>query len=85
MCILVRGGRIGYSSGDLQTLPEDCQLLKPTNVPFVPRLLNRIYDRMKSEVGNSKLKQLLLNRAISVKEADRLKYYIFISLKILFF
>ena len=74
MTVLIRGGRIGYSTGDLLKLPEDCQLLKPTNVPFVPRLLNRIYDRTKNEIGNSKLKQFLLNKAIAAKEADRLKY-----------
>ena len=73
MAVMVRGGKVGFNSGDLMTIPEDCQLLKPTNIPFVPRILNRIYDRIQNEIGGSKVKQYLLNKAIAAKEADRLK------------
>ena len=51
-------------------------MLKPTNMPLVPRMLNRIYDRVKNEIGNSKVKAYLLQRAIAAKEAERLKYVI---------
>ena len=71
---MIRGGRVGFNSGDLLNLSDDCQILKPTNVPFVPRILNKIYDKMQSEIGDSKVKQFLLNKAIASKEADRLKY-----------
>jgi long-chain acyl-CoA synthetase len=74
MSVMLRGGRVGYNSGDLLNLADDCQILKPTNVPFVPRILNKIYDKMKSEIGNSRVKQFLLHKAIASKEADRLKY-----------
>ncbi|KAG0239100.1 hypothetical protein BGW41_007943 [Actinomortierella wolfii] len=42
------GGRIGYSTGDPLRLLEDMQALKPTVFPTVPRLMNRIYARVKA-------------------------------------
>lgn len=38
---------------------------------MVPRLLNKLYDRVLSQIGNNKLKLMLLNRAVASKEADR--------------
>ncbi|CAO3665415.1 unnamed protein product [Umbelopsis ramanniana] len=43
------GGRIGYYSGDVLQLLDDMQLLKPTFMASVPRLLNRIYARIASQ------------------------------------
>ena len=37
------GGSIGYFRGDLKLLLEDIKELKPTLLPTVPRMLNRIY------------------------------------------
>jgi long-chain acyl-CoA synthetase len=41
------GGRTGYYSGDPLKLLEDLQVLRPTIFPSVPRLFNRIYDKIK--------------------------------------
>ncbi|KAJ2724442.1 medium-chain fatty acid-CoA ligase faa2 [Coemansia sp. Benny D115] len=38
--------RIGFYSGDLLKLTDDLKTLRPTVVVAVPRLLNRIYDRV---------------------------------------
>ena len=40
------GARIGFSSGDVKLLTDDLQALKPTVFPTVPRLLNRMYDKV---------------------------------------
>jgi long-chain acyl-CoA synthetase len=40
--------RIGYYSGDPLKLIEDCQILKPTIFPSVPRVLNRIAVKIQS-------------------------------------
>ncbi|VDM47326.1 unnamed protein product [Toxocara canis] len=40
------GGRIGYFSGDIRTLADDAKQLRPTVFPLVPRVLNRIYDKV---------------------------------------
>ncbi|KAJ2083784.1 medium-chain fatty acid-CoA ligase faa2 [Coemansia sp. RSA 988] len=38
--------RIGFYSGDMNNLMDDMQTLKPTVLAAVPRVLNRIYDRI---------------------------------------
>lgn len=43
---LVKGVRIGYYGGDVNKLTDDCQVLKPTLFPSVPRLFNRIFDKI---------------------------------------
>ncbi len=40
------GSRIGFFRGDIKTLADDIQELKPTIFISVPRLLNRIYDKV---------------------------------------
>ena len=44
--ILMNGGRIGFYRGDVKLLIEDIQALKPTMFVSVPRLLNRVYDKV---------------------------------------
>ncbi|KAG0338790.1 hypothetical protein BG004_007089 [Podila humilis] len=40
------GGKIGYSTGNQLLLLEDMAQLKPTLLPAVPRLLNRVYAKV---------------------------------------
>lgn len=40
------GARIGYYRGDTLKIVDDCQELKPTVFVSVPRLYNRIYDKV---------------------------------------
>lgn len=44
--IYMMGGSVGFYSGDIKKLPEDMKALRPTLMPAVPRLLNRIYDKV---------------------------------------
>lgn len=44
--ILVHGAKIGYFQGDIRTLMDDLKTLKPTVFPVVPRLLNRMFDKV---------------------------------------
>jgi len=41
-----QGSKMGFYSGDPLKLLDDMQALKPTIFPSVPRLFNRIYDRI---------------------------------------
>lgn len=41
------GGRIGFFQGDVRKLMDDIKELKPTLFPTVPRLLNRVYDKVR--------------------------------------
>ena len=65
------GGKYGFISGDITKLADDCQVLKPTDLPMVPRLLNKLYNSVTSQVNQSSLKRILFNKAIEAKEADR--------------
>lgn len=64
------GGAVGFYSGDIRRLADDLSALKPTMMPAVPRLLNRLYDKAQSEISGSKIKKLLFNMALSAKESE---------------
>ncbi|XP_045424088.1 long-chain-fatty-acid--CoA ligase 5 isoform X2 [Lemur catta] len=60
------GARVGFFQGDVRLLPDDMKTLKPTVFPTVPRLLNRIYDKVQNE-AKTPLKKFLLNLAVARK------------------
>lgn len=64
------GGAVGFYSGDIHNLPDDMKALRPTVMPAVPRLLNRIYDKAMAEVQPSFIKRLLFNMAIKAKKNE---------------
>ncbi|VDN59562.1 unnamed protein product [Dracunculus medinensis] len=49
-CMFVIGGSVGYYSGNIMELSNDMQDLRPTVFPSVPRVLNRLYDRIQETV-----------------------------------
>ncbi|CAO3590084.1 unnamed protein product [Absidia cylindrospora] len=62
------GSRVGYFSGDMLTLIDDIQELKPTFMPSVPRLLNRIYAKIAASTINAPgLVGALARRGIAAK------------------
>ncbi|KAF5896501.1 long-chain-fatty-acid--CoA ligase 5 [Clarias magur] len=63
------GGRVGFFQGDIKLLPDDMKTLKPTVFPVVPRLLNRVYDRIQSG-AQTPFKKWLLNFAVQRKHAE---------------
>ncbi|XP_072904234.1 long-chain-fatty-acid--CoA ligase 1-like isoform X6 [Hemitrygon akajei] len=60
--VLCHGARIGFFQGDIRLLMDDIKVLKPTIFPVVPRLLNRMYDRIHSQ-ANSFVKRKVLQLA----------------------
>jgi len=42
--LLVKGGKVGFYSGDITKLKEDLYDLKPTIFASVPRLFNKFYN-----------------------------------------
>ncbi|KAF3695949.1 Long-chain-fatty-acid--CoA ligase 1 [Channa argus] len=63
------GARVGFYQGDISLLMDDIKTLKPTFLPVVPRLLNRIYDKILGSV-TSPLRRALLNYAVRRKQAE---------------
>mmetsp|Transcript_8547 Transcript_8547/g.14411 ORF Transcript_8547/g.14411 Transcript_8547/m.14411 type:complete len:371 (-) Transcript_8547:647-1759(-) len=59
---------VGYYSGDPLKLLDDLKVLRPTLFPSVPRLFNRIYDKITAGVKEkSGIQKALFNRAVSGK------------------
>lgn len=63
------GARVGFSRGDVRYLTDDLQILRPTIFPTVPRLLNRIYDKVMAGAKSSRIKSFIFNLALSRKMA----------------
>ncbi|KAF9323713.1 hypothetical protein BGZ91_003412 [Linnemannia elongata] len=62
------GGQIGYSTGDALRLLDDIAALRPTFLPAVPRLLNRIYARVYAATAEAPgLVGVLARKGLSVK------------------
>ncbi|XP_076008078.1 long-chain-fatty-acid--CoA ligase 5 [Genypterus blacodes] len=63
------GAKVGFFQGDIRLLPDDMKALQPTIFPVVPRLLNRVYDKVQSEAATP-FKKWLLNFAVDRKYAE---------------
>ncbi|CEG76360.1 hypothetical protein RMATCC62417_11262 [Rhizopus microsporus] len=69
--ILTVGGRLGFFSGDMNTLVDDIQVLKPTVFASVPRLLNKIYGKLvASTIQAPGVTGALARRAVAAKLAN---------------
>ncbi len=44
--MFMNGGHIGFYRGDVKELMDDIRELKPTIFVSVPRLLNKVYDKV---------------------------------------
>lgn len=71
--IFLEGGSVGFFQGDIRLLSDDMITLKPTVTPVVPRLFNRIYDKVMAMTSGSAIKRTLLNMAIKSKEREMKK------------
>ncbi|NWT51574.1 ACSL5 ligase, partial [Erythrocercus mccallii] len=63
------GAKVGFFQGDIKLLTDDMKTLKPTLFPVVPRLLNRVYDKIQSG-ANTPVKRYLLKFAVFMKMAE---------------
>ncbi|UJR31657.1 hypothetical protein I4U23_019138 [Adineta vaga] len=65
---LCQGFKIGYYLGDVRQLSDDLARLKPTLMPCVPRLLNRMHDNIQATIRQlSPFKRYLFNMALAAK------------------
>jgi len=69
--ILGVGGAVGFYQGNTQKLLDDIDVLKPTVFPSVPRLLNRVYDKVLAAVElKGGVSSVLFNLACDSKKAN---------------
>ncbi|XP_016066774.1 PREDICTED: long-chain-fatty-acid--CoA ligase 1 isoform X1 [Miniopterus natalensis] len=70
LCVMLcHGAKIGFFQGDIRLLMDDLKVLQPTIFPVVPRLLNRMFDRIFGQ-ANTTVKRWLLDFASKRKEAE---------------
>jgi len=62
------GAAVGYAESP-DTLPEDFELLAPTTGSSVPRVYERIFDRMREQAGESALRSRIFEWAVDVARA----------------
>ncbi|XP_026543215.1 long-chain-fatty-acid--CoA ligase 6 isoform X1 [Notechis scutatus] len=62
-------GFLKVTEGDIRLLSDDMKALRPTIFPVVPRLLNRMYDKIFSQ-ADTPVKRWLLEFAASRKKAE---------------
>jgi len=62
---LLIGGSCGFYSGDTLKILDDLQALKPTIFISVPRLFNKVYEKIMAGAKDKPyFKQVLFNRAL---------------------
>ncbi|CAF1172942.1 unnamed protein product [Adineta ricciae] len=81
--VLLRGNQVVFCPQP-EKLLEYFAMVKPTQVTVVPRILNKIYDGIMLEVGQSKLKQYLVQQALRSTESNWFSRLIFRKVKNLF-
>lgn len=68
-CVLMNGGRAGFFQGDVRKLTEDIAKLRPTIFPSVPRLYNKIYDKVTGKFESlGGMKKSLFESALEAKK-----------------
>lgn len=68
--IFYSGAAVGFFTGKIQDLTNDLKALKPSIMPTVPRLFNRVYENIQNEISSSPLKRLLFKMAFKSKESE---------------
>ncbi|KAJ8022903.1 Long-chain-fatty-acid--CoA ligase 1 [Holothuria leucospilota] len=69
--VTMHGGRIAYYRGDVKLIMDDLANVKPMGFPSVPRLLNRVYDKVMQGVESSSwIKRKMFYYALKSKKAD---------------
>ena len=70
---IVAGAKLGFSCGDPTKLTEDCQALRPTFFPSVPRLFNKIYAKIDADFRSlTGIKKWIAQRGLQAKTQNLL-------------
>jgi long-chain acyl-CoA synthetase len=59
-------------------------IVKPTTISMVPRILNKVYDTIMTEVNNSKIKRFLITQALHFEKPSLFSRLVFRKIKNLF-
>jgi len=70
MMMFASGGRVATYSGEIRQLIQDFQVVKPTILMTIPRLLDNIYNRIIYSVKGNSLKTKLMVSALKLKNGS---------------
>ena len=65
--MMIAGGSLYYGTGNIKTLLHEVQTVRPTIFGSVPRVMNRIYEKVQNQMKDSRTKNFLLTRATKAK------------------
>jgi long-chain acyl-CoA synthetase len=80
---VVHGSQVAYCPIP-EKLFEYYSVVKPTSVFMVPRVLNKVYDTIMTEVNKSKIKRFLITQALHNEQSSLFSRFIFRKIKGLF-
>ena len=70
VAVMMSGGAIGFYSGDIHNFTEDLKSLRPSIVPAVPRIFNRVYDKVVNKVHTSNFRRTMFNFGLKKKTKE---------------
>ncbi|CAF3716826.1 unnamed protein product [Adineta steineri] len=79
----IHGSQVAYCPTPEKVF-ECYQLAKPTGASMVPRILNKAYDTIMTEVNKSKIKRFLISQALHNEKPSLYSRFIFRKIKNLF-
>jgi len=68
LALLYKGAEIGFAENPPATVGEDLLIFKPNMMLAVPRLYEKVLDKIKMGLATSKVKRKLFDKAMSTKE-----------------
>ncbi|XP_030834973.1 long-chain-fatty-acid--CoA ligase 1 isoform X1 [Strongylocentrotus purpuratus] len=71
LMMLMHGGKIAFYRGDVKVIIDDVKMARPSGFCSVPRLLNRVHDKVMQGVnGTNWIKKTIFNMGMKSKMAD---------------
>jgi acyl-CoA synthetase (AMP-forming)/AMP-acid ligase II len=65
--IMIAGGSWYFGTGNIKTLLQEIKAVRPTIFGSVPRVMNRIYEKVQNQMKDSRAKNFVLSRATKAK------------------
>ena len=64
---MLAGGSWYFGTGNIKTMMQEIKNVRPTVFGSVPRVMNRIYEKIQNQMEDSRAKNFMFNRATKAK------------------
>ena len=65
--MMLAGGFWYFGTGNIKTMMQEVKAVRPTIFGSVPRVMNRIYEKIQNQMEDSRTKNFMFNRATKSK------------------